>query len=105
MRQIGDGLELEQEHQAAPAVCDEEPVTALSNTQVGAISRLPNANNGVQTHVSGTVSSGGSNNSSKEDLLAALQTYRRVRFGRVRLEKGESAQALDDILDAGPSLS
>ena len=104
MRRVGDDLKLEQEHQAAPAVCDEEPATALSDMQAGAIPRLPNTNSGVQTPASGTVSPGWSNNSSKEDLLAALQIYRRARFGRVHLAKGESAQVLDDILAAMPSL-
>ena len=68
MRRVGDDLELEQEHQTAPAVCDEEPATALSNTRAGGIPRMSNTS-------SGTVSPGGSNNSSKEDLLAALQIY------------------------------
>ena len=81
---VGDDLKLEQEHQAAPAVDDEKPVTALSDIQAGAIPRLANAR-------CGTVSPGRSNNSSKEDLLAALWIYRRPRFGRVRLAKGESA--------------
>ena len=104
MRQIGDDLELEREHQAAPAVDDEGPETALSDTQAGAIPRLPNTSSGVQTPASGIVNPGRSNNSSKEDLLAALRIYRRARFGRVRLAKGESAQVLDDILAAVPSL-
>ena len=104
MRRVEDDLELEQEHQAVPAVCDEKSATALSDTQAGATPRLPNTSNGVQTPASGTVSPGRSNNSSKEDLLTALRIYRRARFGRVRLAKGESAQVLDDILAAVPSL-
>ena len=102
MRRVGDDLELEQEHQAAPAVDDEESATALSDTRAGAIPRLPNTNSGVQTPASETVSPGRSNNSSKEDLLAALRIYRRARFGRVHLAKSESGQVLDDILAAVP---
>ena len=75
LRQIGDYLELKQEKQAAPAVCDEEPATDLSDMRVGAISRLPNASSRVQISSSGTVSPGRSNNSSKEDLLAVLRIY------------------------------
>ena len=78
-------------------MCDEELTTAFSDTQAGAIHRLPNTS-------SGTVSPGRSNNSSKEDLLAALRIYLRARFGRVRLAKSESAQVLDDILATVSSL-
>ena len=104
MRRVGDDLELEQKHQAAPAVCAEGPATALSETRAGVIPRLPNISCGVQAPASGTVSPGRSNNSSKEDLLATFQIYRCTRFGRVRLAKGESAQVRDDILAAVPSL-
>ena len=104
MRRVGDDLELEQEHQAALAVCDKEPATALSDMRAGAIPKLPNTSSGVQTPTSGTVNPGRSNNSSKEDLLAALRIYRRARFGRVHLAKGESAQVLDDILAADPAI-
>ena len=91
IRWVGYDLELEQEHQAAPAVDEEWPDTALSDTQAGAIPRLPNTSSGVQTSARGTVNPGRSNNYSKEDLLAALRIYRRARFGRVRLAKDESA--------------
>ena len=104
MRRVGDDLKLEQEHQASSTADDEEPATALSDTRVGAIPRLSNTSSGVQILASGTVSPGRLNNSSKEDLLAALRIYRRARFGKVRLAKGEFAQVLDDILAAVSSL-